>query len=117
MASAALLPYRLGRQYRFRKAVGGGLGLAIACLVSYWLITTILTHVYSVSSSDELLGGMWAVVAPAFVYRSSYHQSVRAALSRVAATAVSFLLCLVYLLVFRSVRGLWRCWSVPGPSP
>ena len=77
-----------------------GAGLAIACFVSYWLITRILTHVYSISRDDDLLGGMWAVAATLFVYRYSYEQSIRAALSRMAATSVSFVLCLVYLLIF-----------------
>jgi hypothetical protein len=44
MASAALPPpHRLGDPYRFRRAVGYSLGLAIAFLVSYWLITHILS--------------------------------------------------------------------------
>jgi uncharacterized membrane protein YccC len=42
---------------------------------------------------------MWAVVATIFVYRESYQTSVRAALSRMSATVLSFALCLVYLLV------------------
>jgi uncharacterized membrane protein YccC len=42
---------------------------------------------------------MWAVVATVFVFRYSYEQSVGAALSRIAATSVSFVLCLVYLLI------------------
>jgi hypothetical protein len=96
MASAAPPPHRLGDPYRFRRTVGYSLGLAIACLVSYWLITHILAHVYSLSLSDDLLGGMWAVIATVFVYRSSCGQSVAAALSRAAATSVSFVLCLLY---------------------
>jgi uncharacterized membrane protein YgaE (UPF0421/DUF939 family) len=43
---------------------------------------------------------MWAVIATIFVYRWSYSQSVGAALSRIAATALSFVLCFVYLLFF-----------------
>jgi len=74
--------------------------LAISCAISYWLITRILADAYSVSTDDDLLGGMWAVVATIFVYRYSHAESVRAALSRMAATAVSFALCLVYLLIF-----------------
>jgi uncharacterized membrane protein YccC len=76
-----------------------GAGLAIACFVSYWLITRILGQVYSISRDDDLLGGIWAVGATLFVYRYSYEQSIRAALSRMAATSVSFVLCLVYLLI------------------
>jgi uncharacterized membrane protein YccC len=74
--------------------------LAISCLASYWLITYILANTYSISRDDDLLGGMWAVVATIFVYRYSHAESVRAALSRMAATSISFVLCLVYLLIF-----------------
>jgi uncharacterized membrane protein YccC len=69
-------------------------------VISYWLITHILTYTYSISRDDDLLGGMWAVVATIFVYRYSHAESVRAALSRMAATSVSVALCLVYLLIF-----------------
>src|SRR6202034_2712281 len=53
--------------------------------------------VYSVSRDDDLLGGMWAVIATIFVLRASFGQSVAAAVSRMAATSVSFVLCLIYL--------------------
>jgi uncharacterized membrane protein YccC len=82
------------------EAIIYGAGLAMSCLISYWLITRILAHVYSISRDDDFLGGMWAVVATVFVYRYSHEQSVHAALSRMAATSVSFVLCLVYLLIF-----------------
>ncbi len=74
--------------------------LAISCAISYWLITHILANTYSISRDDDLLGGMWAVAATIFVYRYSHAESVRAALSRMAATSVSFALCLIYLLIF-----------------
>ena len=54
----------------------------------------------AVSRDDNLLGGMWGTVATLFVYRFSYEQSIGAALSRIASTAVSFILCLIYLLLF-----------------
>lgn len=76
------------------------LALAISSLISYWLVTHLLGHVDFVSTSDELLGGMWAVVATVFVYRYSYDESHKAAISRMAATLVSFILCLAYLTVF-----------------
>jgi hypothetical protein len=82
------------------KAVVRGAILAISCAISYWLITHILANTYSISRDDDLLGGMWAVVATIFVYRNSNAVSVRSALSRMAATTVSFALCLVYLLIF-----------------
>jgi uncharacterized membrane protein YccC len=42
---------------------------------------------------------MWAVIATVFVYRESYQKSMRAALSRMSATVLSFALCLIYLLI------------------
>jgi uncharacterized membrane protein YccC len=72
--------------------------LAVACLVTYELVTRLLSHVYSVSPADNMLGGMWAVIATVFVCRDSYQQSVAAAVSRMAATVVSFALCLIYLI-------------------
>ena len=71
--------------------------LAVACLLSYWLARNLLSRVYSVSRDDDLLGGMWAVLATIFVLRDSYRKSVAAAVSRMAATSVSFVFCLIYL--------------------
>jgi Fusaric acid resistance protein-like len=42
---------------------------------------------------------MWAVIATVFVYRDSQTETFAAAISRMAATAVSLALCLVYLLI------------------
>jgi uncharacterized membrane protein YccC len=69
-------------------------------MVTYWLITRLLAHMLSVSRDDDLLGGMWAVVATVFVYRYNYEESVGAALSRMGATSLSFALCFIYLLFF-----------------
>jgi uncharacterized membrane protein YgaE (UPF0421/DUF939 family) len=71
--------------------------LAAACLVSDWLNVTLLSHMHSLPNDDALLGGMWAVIATIFVLRDSYQKSIAAALSRMAATGVSFVLCLAYL--------------------
>jgi hypothetical protein len=81
-------------------AAASGTGLALAALVSYELTTRILTDAIS-SRDDQLLGGMWSVIATVFVYRESYKDSVSAALSRIAATSLSFILCLGYLLLFQ----------------
>jgi uncharacterized membrane protein YgaE (UPF0421/DUF939 family) len=77
----------------------GGMTFAL-CGLSYWLITHLLARVFSVSRNDDLLGGMWAVVATVFVFRDAREQSARAALSRMAATSLSFVLCFIYLLLF-----------------
>jgi uncharacterized membrane protein YccC len=66
----------------------------------------VLSHVHSVSRADDQLGGMWAVIATVFVYRITYRHSVGAALSRMAATVVSFALGLIYLLLFPFQLGL-----------
>ena len=77
-----------------------GLALSVWCVISFELITHLLAHIYSISRDDNLLGGMWAVVATIFVYRYSRVESLNAALSRTAATLLSFALCFAYLLVF-----------------
>ena len=71
--------------------------LAVACLITWWLVTSALSRVYSLSRDDDLLGGMWAVLATIFLLRDSYAKSVAAAVSRMAATFVSFVLRLIYL--------------------
>ncbi len=71
--------------------------LAVACLITFMLVTDILSRVYLLSRDDDLIGGLWAVIATVFVFRDSRRHSVSAAVSRIAATAVSFVLCLAYL--------------------
>jgi uncharacterized membrane protein YccC len=68
--------------------------------VSYWLAVHVLSRVHSISHADDLVGGMWAVIATVFVYHASHHDSIAAAVSRSAATLLSFALCLCYLLLF-----------------
>jgi uncharacterized membrane protein YccC len=58
----------------------------------------LLNRVHEVAPHDELIGGLWVVVATAFVYRLSYSQSLSAAFSRASATLLSFALSFVYLL-------------------
>jgi len=72
--------------------------LAAACLITYWLATRMLAHAYLLSRDDELVGGLWAVIATIFVLRDSYQRSMTAAVTRMAATTVSFILCLIYLV-------------------
>jgi uncharacterized membrane protein YccC len=72
--------------------------LAVASLVSYALVTHLLTRIYFLSRADDLIGGLWAVLATVFTCRATYEQSMTAAMSRLAATSVSFVLCLIYLI-------------------
>jgi uncharacterized membrane protein YccC len=73
------------------------LEMAIACAISYWIITYALAPF--VEKASDLLGGMWAVVATVFVFRDNRVNSMSAGLARLIATCVSFALCLLYLLL------------------
>lgn len=99
MSTTSIRARRPLRRHAARAAVAHSLALAIACYVSYWFTTRALTRVHSLSAADDLLGGMWAVIATVFVYRTTYQEDVAAALSRAAATGLSFALCLIYLLI------------------
>jgi uncharacterized membrane protein YccC len=74
------------------------LNMAIACLISYWIMTHILSRF--VDRSSDFLGGMWAVAATVFVFRESQVRSLSAGIGRLIATCVSFALCLLYLFIF-----------------
>ena len=83
-----------------RAAFDHSFALAVACLISYWATTDGLSRIHSLSSDDDLLGGMWAVIATVFVYRETHRQNVAAALTRSSATLISFALSLTYLALF-----------------
>jgi uncharacterized membrane protein YccC len=74
------------------------LNMAMACLISYWIMTHILSRF--VDRPSDFLGGMWAVAATVFVFRESQVRSLYAGIGRLIATCVSFALCLLYLLIF-----------------
>jgi uncharacterized membrane protein YccC len=72
--------------------------MAVACAISYWIITSGLARF--VDKPSDLLGGMWAVIATVFVFRDTRGNSVYAGLARLIATCVSFCLCVFYLALF-----------------
>jgi uncharacterized membrane protein YccC len=72
--------------------------LAVASLISYALVTHLLYRIYFLSRAGDLIGGLWAVLATVFTCRATYQQSTTAAMSRLAATSVSFVLCQIYLI-------------------
>jgi uncharacterized membrane protein YccC len=89
----------IGKQQKFSSAdMIYALEMAIACAISYWIITYGLAPLGN--KADDFLGGMWAVVATVFVFRDSRTSSMSAGLARLIATCVSFALCLLYLLLF-----------------
>lgn len=85
---------------RARTAIVHSTALALACAVSYLLTTRVLSHIHQISPEDQLIGGMWAMIATGFVYRFSYDQSITAAISRVSATLLSIVLCFTWLVFF-----------------
>lgn len=72
--------------------------MAIACLISYWIITVALSGL--VVADIDYLGGMWATVATVFVFRDTRQGSLTAGAQRFMATCVSFALCQLYLWFF-----------------
>lgn len=92
---------------RMSQAVVRSVVLAACCILSYKIITDLLVHLRFVPRDDELLGGMWTMVATIFVFRDSFDESMRLAFSRVSATLSSFVCCLVYLLLFP-----FRLWAL-----
>ena len=58
----------VSREHRagIRDAVLDSVVLAVACLVAYLLVTKLLSRLYFISRDDDLLGGMWAVIATIF---------------------------------------------------
>lgn len=100
MTAVRRVKSRRTRDDGLTEAVIRSFALSLACFISYLLTTRVLTEVHALSSVDDLLGGVWAVIATVFVYRTSDHEGVMAARSRIGATLVSFALCFVYLLIF-----------------
>jgi uncharacterized membrane protein YccC len=98
--ATAKLRVRPATRSTIAAASGHSLGLGISSLITYLLVIHVLAPIHSISKASDLLGGMWAVIATLFVYRESHRESAEAALTRVLATLLSFVLCLVYLLIF-----------------
>jgi uncharacterized membrane protein YccC len=76
------------------------IALGLSALGCYWFALHVVNPIHRVSATGDTIGALWAAISTVFVYRHSYDESESAALSRVAGTTVSFLLCLVYLLLF-----------------
>jgi uncharacterized membrane protein YccC len=81
------------------------IAMALACLISYAVMTELLNA--AVEGRADLVGGMWAAVSTAFVFRDSRQHSLSAGAGRLIATCVSFALCLPYLwLIPANVAGM-----------
>jgi hypothetical protein len=73
------------------------INMGIACMIAYAITTSIL--VPASARDDDLLGGMWAAVATAFVFRDTRAHSLSSGVARFIATCVSFALCWLYLRI------------------
>jgi len=68
--------------------------MALACLITYWVMVFLLPHFGWVSTSVSVL---WAVISTVFVYKDTRAHSLSAGISRLIATCASVALCLIYL--------------------
>jgi len=75
--------------------VGYAVAMAIACLISYAVITELLGIPFG--GHRDPIAGIWAAVSTAFVFRDTRQRSLSAGVGRLIATFVSFALCLPYL--------------------
>src|ERR1700728_3325116 len=81
------------------------IAMALACIISYAMMMELLN--VAVEGRADLVGGMWAAVSTAFVFRDSRQHSFSAGAGRLIATCVSFALCLPYLwLIPPNVAGM-----------
>jgi len=72
--------------------------MAIACLITYWVVAFLLPDVAGRPSTP--VGMLWAVISTVFVYKDTRSHSLSAGISRMIATIISLALCMSYLLLF-----------------
>ncbi|MFB7503522.1 FUSC family protein [Streptomyces broussonetiae] len=70
--------------------------VGLASLLSYWAATRLWSSAHQ-PYEDGQIGGMWAAISAIFVVRECRRRSLAAAITRMSATLISFVLCLVYL--------------------
>jgi len=72
--------------------------MGVVALVAYWGALFALAPVSATTSNT--IGALWATVSALFVFREHRADSFSAAGSRLLATCISAVLCLIYLLFF-----------------
>ena len=60
-------------------------------LITYWLTAFLIPYMRRPATP---VGVLWAVISTVFVYKDTRSQSLKAGISRLAATLISLLLCL-----------------------
>jgi uncharacterized membrane protein YgaE (UPF0421/DUF939 family) len=79
-----------GRLLRYSVEVG------LASLLSYWAATRLWSTAHQPYEEGQL-GGMWAAISTIFVVRECKRKSAIAAIARMSATLISFVLYLAFL--------------------
>jgi fusaric acid resistance family protein len=74
--------------------------LGLSALGCYWFALHVVNPIHEVTPTGDTIGALWAAISTVFVYRHSYDESASAALTRISGTGVSFVLCLIYLVLF-----------------
>jgi uncharacterized membrane protein YccC len=69
--------------------------LAIACLITYWVMVFALPRLFGWPSTS--VGVLWAVISAVFVYKDTRADTLSAGMARLTTTFASFALCQVYL--------------------
>jgi uncharacterized membrane protein YgaE (UPF0421/DUF939 family) len=75
--------------------VAYAIDMAIACLMTYWIIIFLLPHLIGWHSTS--VGVLWAMISTVFVYKDTRTHSLSAGISRLIATFAGFALSLIYL--------------------
>jgi hypothetical protein len=74
--------------------------LGLSALGSFWFTAHVVNPLNEAGRAGNTIGALWAAISTVFVYRHTYEKSQSAAVSRIAGTAMSFALCLIYLALF-----------------
>jgi hypothetical protein len=99
----------------FRAVVAYHAVLGSTCAAVFVLTTTVLGRLVAEPSETRSVGAIWAVVATIYVFHESAADRRRALVSRFAATALSFVLCEIYVLLLPfAVWGLAIAVAVGG---
>jgi uncharacterized membrane protein YccC len=74
--------------------------MGIACLVTYWVVISLLSGLTGVSSTPVAI--IWAVISAAFVYKDTRSHRTAAGISRLIGTLISVVLCSAFLALFQA---------------
>ncbi|MCZ4550765.1 hypothetical protein BH683_019725 [Williamsia sp. 1138] len=82
------------------EVIASSIILAVACGAVYVLMTSWLGPALTESADTHAIGAMWAVISTIFVFRCSLEDRLDDATIRLSSTALSLVICLIYLSIF-----------------